>query len=68
MIGNEAVGLGALVAGCRVMSAYPITPASEIMEWLQREFPKLGGVVVQVRTRSRHHDGHRRRLGGRPGR
>ena len=47
MIGNEAVGLGALVAGCRVMSAYPITPASEIMEWLQREFPKVGGVVVQ---------------------
>ena len=47
MIGNEAVGLGALVVGCRVMSAYPITPASEVMEWLQREFPKVGGVVVQ---------------------
>lgn len=47
MIGNEAVALGALAAGCRVMPAYPITPASEIMEWLQRELPRFGGVVVQ---------------------
>jgi len=47
MIGNEAVAFGALAAGCRVMAAYPITPASEIMEWLQRELPKVGGVVVQ---------------------
>jgi len=48
MIGNEAVAMGALAAGCRVMAAYPITPASEIMEWLQRELPKVGGVVVQA--------------------
>lgn len=47
MIGNEAVAMGALAAGCRIMAAYPITPASEIMEWLQRELPKVGGVVVQ---------------------
>lgn len=47
MMGNEAVALGALAAGCRVMSAYPITPASEIMEWLQRHFPRFGGVVLQ---------------------
>lgn len=48
MIGNEAVALGALAAGCRVMAAYPITPASEIMEWLQKRMPKFGGVVVQA--------------------
>lgn len=48
MMGNEAVGLGALAAGCRVMAAYPITPASEIMEWLMKHMPKVGGVVVQA--------------------
>lgn len=48
MIGNDAVGLGALAAGCRVMSAYPITPASEIMEYLIKKMPKFGGIVLQT--------------------
>ena len=48
MIGNEAIGLGALAAGCRLMSAYPITPASEIMEYLIKKLPKLGGTVIQT--------------------
>ncbi|MCL6594290.1 MAG: 2-oxoacid:acceptor oxidoreductase subunit alpha, partial [Alicyclobacillus sp.] len=48
MMGNEAVGLGALAAGVRVMPAYPITPASDIMEYLIRKFPQVGGVVVQT--------------------
>lgn len=48
MIGNEAVALGALAAGCRIMAAYPITPASEVMEWLIKHFPEFGGVVVQA--------------------
>lgn len=48
MIGNEAIGLGALAAGCRLMAAYPITPASEIMEYLIKHMPKFGGVVVQT--------------------
>ena len=48
MMGNEAVALGAVAAGCRFMAAYPITPASEIMEWLQKHLPKFGGVVVQA--------------------
>jgi len=48
MIGNEAIGLGAIVAGCRLMSAYPITPASEIMEYLIKKLPKFGGTVVQT--------------------
>ena len=38
MIGNEAIGLGALAGGCRLMPAYPITPASEIMEYLIKKF------------------------------
>ena len=48
MIGNDAIGLGALAAGCRIMSAYPITPASEIMEYLTKHLPKFGGMVVQT--------------------
>ncbi|MEC0373483.1 2-oxoacid:acceptor oxidoreductase subunit alpha [Paenibacillus chibensis] len=48
MIGNDAIGLGALAAGCRIMSAYPITPASEIMEYLIKKLPKFGGTVVQT--------------------
>lgn len=48
MIGNDALALGALAAGCRIMSAYPITPASEIMEYLIKHLPKFGGTVVQT--------------------
>lgn len=48
IIGNEAIGLGAVAGGCRLMSAYPITPASEIMEYLIKKLPKFGGTVVQT--------------------
>lgn len=48
MIGNEAIALGALAAGSRIMSAYPITPASEIMEYLIKKLPKFGGTVIQT--------------------
>ena len=34
MIGNDAIGLGAISAGSKFMAAYPITPASEIMEYM----------------------------------
>jgi 2-oxoglutarate/2-oxoacid ferredoxin oxidoreductase subunit alpha len=48
MIGNDAIALGALAAGCRFMAAYPITPASEIMEYLIKKLPALGGTVIQT--------------------
>jgi 2-oxoglutarate ferredoxin oxidoreductase subunit alpha len=48
MIGNDAIGLGALSAGSRFMAAYPITPASEIMEYMIENLPKVGGAVVQT--------------------
>ncbi|EKP95748.1 2-oxoacid:acceptor oxidoreductase subunit alpha [Thermaerobacter subterraneus] len=47
MTGDEAAAFGALVAGCRLVAAYPITPASEIMHWLVKKLPQYGGVVVQ---------------------
>jgi 2-oxoglutarate ferredoxin oxidoreductase subunit alpha len=48
MIGNDAIALGALAGGCRFMPAYPITPASEIMEYLIKKLPKYGGTVIQT--------------------
>ncbi|WP_349293115.1 2-oxoacid:acceptor oxidoreductase subunit alpha [Cytobacillus spongiae] len=48
MIGNDAIALGALAGGCRFMAAYPITPASEIMEYLIKKLPDLGGSVIQT--------------------
>jgi 2-oxoglutarate ferredoxin oxidoreductase subunit alpha len=46
--GNEAVSLGFLAAGGRFFTGYPITPASEILEWMERHLPRCGGVVVQA--------------------
>lgn len=48
MIGNDAVGLGAISAGSKFMAAYPITPASEIMEYMIDNLPKVGGTVIQT--------------------
>jgi 2-oxoglutarate ferredoxin oxidoreductase subunit alpha len=48
MIGNDAIALGAVAGGCRFMAAYPITPASEIMEYLIKTLPELGGAVIQT--------------------
>jgi 2-oxoglutarate/2-oxoacid ferredoxin oxidoreductase subunit alpha len=48
MIGNDAIALGAVAAGARFMPAYPITPASEIMEYLIKKLPALGGTVIQT--------------------
>ena len=46
--GNEAAGLGAVRGGVRFVAAYPITPATEALEWLAGSLPKLGGVLVQA--------------------
>ena len=48
MIGNDAIALGALAAGVRFMAAYPITPATEIMEYMIKKLPKFGGTVIQT--------------------
>lgn len=46
--GNEATGYGFLVSGGRFFAGYPITPATEIMEWLESQLPKFNGVVKQA--------------------
>ncbi len=46
--GNEATGLGAIRGGVRFVAAYPITPATEVLEWLAPALPKVGGMLVQA--------------------
>lgn len=46
--GNEAAGLGALRAGVRFVAAYPITPASEMLEWLAPRLEQVGGALLQA--------------------
>ncbi|OPX23464.1 MAG: 2-oxoglutarate synthase subunit alpha [Planctomycetales bacterium 4484_113] len=46
--GNEACAEGALYAGCRFYGGYPITPSSEIAEYLARKLPLAGGTFVQM--------------------
>ncbi len=46
--GNEAAGLGALRGGVRFVAAYPITPATELLEWLSPALTKVGGTLVQA--------------------
>lgn len=48
--GNEAAAMGALEAGCRYYFGYPITPQSDIPEYLSRELPKLSGEFIQAES------------------
>lgn len=47
MKGNEAIGEAAIRAGCLNYFAYPITPQTEIAEYLSRRLPEVGGVFLQ---------------------
>ncbi|WP_424019587.1 2-oxoacid:acceptor oxidoreductase subunit alpha [Halorientalis pallida] len=46
--GDEAIGMGAIAAGCRFYSGYPITPATDVMEYLTGRIDRYGGKVVQA--------------------
>jgi 2-oxoglutarate ferredoxin oxidoreductase subunit alpha len=46
--GNEMCGAAAIFAGCTFFGGYPITPSTEIMQYLGRELWKYGGVVFQA--------------------
>jgi 2-oxoglutarate ferredoxin oxidoreductase subunit alpha len=48
MSGNHAIGLGALIAGLDFYSAYPITPATEIAQYVAKHLPKRGGTLIQA--------------------
>ncbi|HEY6861070.1 MAG TPA: 2-oxoacid:acceptor oxidoreductase subunit alpha [Pseudolabrys sp.] len=46
--GNEATALGAIRGGVRFAAAYPITPATEVLEWLAPSLAKVGGALLQA--------------------
>ncbi len=46
--GNEAAGYGAVRGGVRFVAAYPITPTTEVLEWLAPAVSQLGGALVQA--------------------
>lgn len=50
MKGNEALGEAAVLAGCRCYFGYPITPQTELMEYLARRLPGAGGVFLQAES------------------
>jgi 2-oxoglutarate ferredoxin oxidoreductase subunit alpha len=50
MKGNEAIAEAAIRAGCRAYFAYPITPQTELAEYMAREMPKTGGVFLQAES------------------
>ncbi|MBR0179784.1 MAG: 3-methyl-2-oxobutanoate dehydrogenase subunit beta, partial [Firmicutes bacterium] len=50
MKGNEAYAEAAILAGCRYYFGYPITPQSEIPEYMSRELKKRGGTFFQAES------------------
>lgn len=48
--GNEAVAMAAVEAGCKAYFGYPITPQSDIPEYLSRELPRAGGTFIQAES------------------
>ena len=50
MKGNEALGEAAIRAGCVHFFGYPITPQTEIPEYLVKRLPEVGGAFVQAES------------------
>ncbi|MCL1924052.1 MAG: 3-methyl-2-oxobutanoate dehydrogenase subunit VorB [Defluviitaleaceae bacterium] len=50
MKGNEAISESAIKAGCRAFFGYPITPQSEIPEYMAKRMPEIGGTFIQAES------------------
>src|SRR5512135_3412275 len=50
MKGNEAVAEAAVRAGLQAYFGYPITPQTELLEWMSRRMPELGRAFVQAES------------------
>jgi len=50
MKGNEALAEAAIQAKCDAYFGYPITPQSEVLEYLSLQMPKRGGIVLQAES------------------
>ncbi len=45
--GNQSLSMGAVAGGCRFVAGYPITPATQVLEFMMKHLPAFGGNVVQ---------------------
>lgn len=50
MKGNEAIAEAAIRSGCRHYFGYPITPQTEIAEYMAKRMPKVGGICLQAES------------------
>ena len=50
MKGNEAIAEAAISAGCLYFFGYPITPQTEVAEYMARRLPKVGGLCLQAES------------------
>jgi 2-oxoglutarate ferredoxin oxidoreductase subunit alpha len=46
--GNQSLSLGAIAGGCRYVAGYPITPATQVLEFMMKHLPAFGGNVLQA--------------------
>ena len=46
--GNQSLSLGAIAGGCRYVAGYPITPATQVLEFMMKHLPAFGGSVIQA--------------------
>ena len=50
MKGSEAIAEAAIRAGCRYFFGYPITPQTEIPEYMSERMPEIGGCFLQAES------------------
>ena len=50
MKGNEAIAEAAIASGCLHFFGYPITPQTEISEYMAKRMPKVGGLCLQAES------------------
>jgi len=48
--GNEAMGEASVRAGCRFYAGYPITPQNELIGYMSKRMPQVGGVFIQAES------------------
>ena len=50
MTGNEAIGQGAIDAGCNFYAGYPITPQNELTAYMASKMPQAGRIFIQAES------------------
>ena len=50
MKGSEAIAEAAIRVGCRYFFGYPITPQTEIPEYMSARMPQIGGTFLQAES------------------